>query len=170
MFDVQQPPPLLPPRPHPPLHHDCSHLSSQRSPSTPPPKASAPGTASWPEITCEFPGTSTTACPFNQSIDIPGTPLRFYSHHPPLMPLTIALSYKIFGQKATGKPASPPPSAPSAQFFSCIVILKDNKPQCRPLCIGHLCIAADHVLLRRPTGIPQSPIRLPPPAQQRRLF
>jgi hypothetical protein len=28
----------------------------------------------------------------------PGTPLRFYSHHPPLMPLTIAVSYKIFGQ------------------------------------------------------------------------
>src|SRR5215204_5869611 len=25
----------------------------------------------------------------------PSTPLRFYSHHPPLMPLTIALSYKI---------------------------------------------------------------------------
>ena len=28
----------------------------------------------------------------------PNTPLRFYSHHPPLMPLTIALSYKFFGQ------------------------------------------------------------------------
>src|SRR6266568_2281089 len=28
----------------------------------------------------------------------PNTPLRFYSHHPPLMPLTIAFSYKIFGE------------------------------------------------------------------------
>src|SRR5258706_10647100 len=28
----------------------------------------------------------------------PCTPLRFYSHHLPLMPLTIALSYKLFGQ------------------------------------------------------------------------
>ncbi|HEV8291265.1 MAG TPA: glycosyltransferase family 39 protein, partial [Tepidisphaeraceae bacterium] len=28
----------------------------------------------------------------------PKTPLRFYSHHPPLMPLSIALSYKLFGQ------------------------------------------------------------------------
>lgn len=28
----------------------------------------------------------------------PGTPLRFYSHHPPLMPLSIALSYKVFGE------------------------------------------------------------------------
>src|SRR5437867_579509 len=28
----------------------------------------------------------------------PNTPPRFYSHHPPLMPLTIALSYKLFGQ------------------------------------------------------------------------
>jgi len=27
----------------------------------------------------------------------PNTPLRFYSHHPPLMPLTIALGYKLFG-------------------------------------------------------------------------
>lgn len=28
----------------------------------------------------------------------PSTPLRFYSHHPPLMPLTVALGYKLFGQ------------------------------------------------------------------------
>src|ERR1043165_4648771 len=28
----------------------------------------------------------------------PGTPLRFSPHPPPLMPLTIALSYKLFGQ------------------------------------------------------------------------
>ena len=27
----------------------------------------------------------------------PGTPLRFYSHHPPLVPLSIAISYKFFG-------------------------------------------------------------------------
>ncbi|HEV8607859.1 MAG TPA: glycosyltransferase family 39 protein [Tepidisphaeraceae bacterium] len=28
----------------------------------------------------------------------PDTPVRFYSHHPPLMPLAIALSYKLLGQ------------------------------------------------------------------------
>jgi hypothetical protein len=57
----------------------------------------------------------------------PSTPLRFYSHHPPLMPLTIALSYKIFGQ-GDWQTRLPPALATLGSTLLLYLLLKNHSP------------------------------------------
>src|SRR6266568_2281088 len=163
MFDVQPPTPHRPPFSHPPLHRRCSPFSSQ------PP---LPLHRRRRRLLVRHHGPQLSAHSLARTLGCPCAihgPLAQYST-PLLLPPSSphAPHHRLQLQNLRRRRlANPPPGrhVHHRQHPFVVFPIKAIQPHRRPLCRGHLCLPSDDPLLRRPAGISQSPIRLPPSAE-----